>query len=223
MMDYLISTLVAAFPSTPQLLLTLLSPLLTFLLTCSMIPRITPYFLKARMFGLDLGKKGTSTESVQVPEAAGLVAGTVFLLFLLAVSASQPPSLPLISSLFSILFMMFLGFTDDVLDWPWRYKLVLPLLGCIPVCSCYSGSTSILLPSPVRHIVYASPLSSPLQALLEFVGVVLDPTSPHGLVDLNWLYVIEPAPYPARAPRLTPRAQVLRIHLPPVHLHDQRD
>jgi len=126
---------------------TLLSPFFTFSLTCALIPQVTPYLIRARLFGLDLGKKGTKSEAIQIPEAAGLVAGTVFLTALLLQiplssalgEGSSLPPLQLISSLFSILFMLMLGFTDDVLDWPWRYKLLLPLLGSIPVCACYDG------------------------------------------------------------------------------------
>jgi UDP-N-acetylglucosamine--dolichyl-phosphate N-acetylglucosaminephosphotransferase len=148
------------------------------------------------MFGMDLGKKGTARESVQVPEAAGLVAGTVFLSLLLLLipfypSPEESPSITLIASLFSILFMLMLGFTDDVLDWPWRYKLVLPLVGCIPVCACYSGSTSVLLPTVVRSVIYGdNAVSSLLSSLLTLLGVTLHPDSPHGLVDLHTLYYI---------------------------------
>lgn len=46
--------------------------------------------------------------------------------------------------------MIFLGFTDDVLDWPWRYKLVLPSVASLPLLCCYTGSTSIVVPIPLR-------------------------------------------------------------------------
>ena len=51
--------------------------------------------------------------------------------------------------------MLFLGFTDDVLDWPWRYKLFLPAFASIPLLSCYDGSTSIILPTFLRSLLYS--------------------------------------------------------------------
>ena len=49
--------------------------------------------------------------------------------------------------------MLFLGFTDDVLDWPWRYKLVLPTVASLPLLCCYNGSTSIVVPIPFRALL----------------------------------------------------------------------
>jgi len=57
------------------------------------------------------------------------------------------------SALLSICFMLFLGFTDDVLDWPWRYKLVLPTVASLPLLCCYNGGTSIVVPVPVRGLL----------------------------------------------------------------------
>jgi UDP-N-acetylglucosamine--dolichyl-phosphate N-acetylglucosaminephosphotransferase len=50
------------------------------------------------------------------------------------------------ASLLSICFMSFLGFSDDMLDLKWRYKLVLPMIASFPLIFAYTGSTSILLP-----------------------------------------------------------------------------
>lgn len=44
--------------------------------------------------------------------------------------------------------MLFLGFADDVLDIPWRVKLLLPSLASLPLLSAYSGGTGILVPKP---------------------------------------------------------------------------
>lgn len=49
--------------------------------------------------------------------------------------------------------MLFLGFTDDVLDWPWRYKLFLPSVASLPLLCCYNGSTSIVVPIPLRSLL----------------------------------------------------------------------
>lgn len=56
------------------------------------------------------------------------------------------------AALASICFMLFLGFADDVLDIPWRVKLLLPLLASLPLMVAYSGSTAILIPKPIRAL-----------------------------------------------------------------------
>ena len=43
-----------------------------------------------------------------------------------------------------------LGFADDVLDIPWRYKLIIPLFGILPVLVAYDGVTYVLLPNILR-------------------------------------------------------------------------
>ena len=42
--------------------------------------------------------------------------------------------------------MIFLGFSDDMLDLAWRYKLILPTIASFPLIVAYSGSTTILIP-----------------------------------------------------------------------------
>lgn len=49
--------------------------------------------------------------------------------------------------------MIFLGFSDDILDLRWRYKLVLPTIASIPLLIAYSGSTSILIPKFVSKFL----------------------------------------------------------------------
>ena len=39
------------------------------------------------------------------------------------------------AALATICFMLFLGFADDVLDIPWRVKLMLPALASLPLVS----------------------------------------------------------------------------------------
>lgn len=55
------------------------------------------------------------------------------------------------SALASISLMVFLGFADDVLDIPWRYKLVLPTVATLPIIAAYTGTTVILVPKPLRE------------------------------------------------------------------------
>lgn len=42
--------------------------------------------------------------------------------------------------------MIFLGWTDDILDLRWRYKLILPTIASLPLLMVYSGSTYLLIP-----------------------------------------------------------------------------
>jgi UDP-N-acetylglucosamine--dolichyl-phosphate N-acetylglucosaminephosphotransferase len=60
--------------------------------------------------------------------------------------------------------MLFLGFADDVLDIPWRVKLLLPALASLPLLTAYSGGTGIIVPKPLR-------LLAKLPAYLE-LGIV---------------------------------------------------
>lgn len=52
----------------------------------------------------------------------------------------------LASILISIVFMILLGFVDDILDLRWRYKLVLPAIASIPLVVAYPGYSAINLP-----------------------------------------------------------------------------
>ena len=51
---------------------------------------------------------------------------------------------------FSICFMTFLGFADDVLNLRWRYKLLLPTIASFPLLVAYSGITMVIVPEPLR-------------------------------------------------------------------------
>lgn len=57
------------------------------------------------------------------------------------------------SALFSICFMILLGFMDDTLELKWRYKLFLPTLASLPLLLSYSGSTTMYLPSPLNKLL----------------------------------------------------------------------
>lgn len=56
-----------------------------------------------------------------------------------------PPLLPRLvdynAALATVCFMLFLGFADDVLDIPWRVKLILPCVASLPLLIAYSGGT----------------------------------------------------------------------------------
>lgn len=62
----------------------------------------------------------------------------------------------MMASLFSVCFMLLLGFTDDVFDLRWRYKLFLPILASLPLLIEYYinfNSTTVLLPKQLRNIL----------------------------------------------------------------------
>ena len=52
----------------------------------------------------------------------------------------------------SITFMILLGFVDDVIDLRWRYKLIIPTVGTLPLLVAYTGITQVVIPRPVRFI-----------------------------------------------------------------------
>jgi UDP-N-acetylglucosamine--dolichyl-phosphate N-acetylglucosaminephosphotransferase len=131
-----------------------------FMTTSRLVPVIKTYTLRKGLSGKDLGKKGIAhLQDLEIPEALGIVPGAVFLVCLVgclvgfASSNSTGKLLDCNSALLSINFMLFLGFTDDVLDWPWRYKLFLPSVASLPLLCCYTGSTSILVPIPLRQFL----------------------------------------------------------------------
>ena len=49
------------------------------------------------------------------------------------------------------------GFADDVLDVPWRVKLLLPSIASLPLLIAYSGGTAVGVPKPLRALLSALP------------------------------------------------------------------
>ncbi|KAG7351665.1 glycosyl transferase family protein [Nitzschia inconspicua] len=165
-----------------------------FLMTNSLVPHIQQYTLRKGICGKDLGKRGTDRAEIPIPEALGIAPGTVFLVCLilcLVGYATQHPvkMLDVNSALLSICFMLFLGFTDDVLDWPWRYKLVLPTVASLPLLCCYNGSTSIVVPIPLRWmLVQDSQLTILGEVASQVIGI--DVATNGTTVDLGILYLV---------------------------------
>ena len=59
--------------------------------------------------------------------------------------------------------MVLLGFADDVMDVPRRYKTILPFIAALPVLAAYSGGTDVRLPLFVKeyigfNIIHLGPL-----------------------------------------------------------------
>ncbi|NXN23398.1 GPT acetylglucosaminephosphotransferase, partial [Nycticryphes semicollaris] len=156
----------AAWPAVP-LLINLGGSLLGFAATLTLIPAFKDRFLAARLFGEDLNKASRRP----VPEAQGVISGAVFLIILfcfipvpfLRCFVGEPCAafphdefVELIGSLLAICCMIFLGFADDVLNLPWRHKLLLPTMASLPLLMVYFtsfGNTTVVVPKPFRVLL----------------------------------------------------------------------
>lgn len=160
-----------------SILLNLGMSILAFMATFRLIPVVSQYMLKRDLFGFDVNKKGTPAGTLKVPESMGLIAGIVYLVIAISfwrlfvvdsfLSSSSPSHLSLQEfnvAFASICFMLFLGFVDDVLDIPWRIKLLLPAAAAMLLVMAYSGGTTVLIPKPFNM----------------FFGI--------RLLDLGWVY-----------------------------------
>ncbi|GFQ07669.1 UDP-n-acetylglucosamine--dolichyl-phosphate n-acetylglucosaminephosphotransferase [Phtheirospermum japonicum] len=140
-----------------------------FFITVNMIPVASKYVSRRNLFGYDINKKGTPDGSIKVPESLGIVVGIVFLVVTILFqyfnfTADSNWLVEYNAALASICFMILLGFVDDVLDVPWRVKLVLPSIAALPLLMAYAGHTTIIIPKP----------------LVPYVGLEI--------LDLGWIY-----------------------------------
>ncbi|ETO30405.1 hypothetical protein RFI_06714, partial [Reticulomyxa filosa] len=141
-----------------------------FFLTVWAIPILAKYTIK-KLYGKDINKKGTPEGEVPIPESLGIACGIVYLscgvvgqfwftdnpikvnfffishFFVLFVCVKKLVEYN--AALLSICFMILLGFVDDVLDIPWRYKLVIPALATLPLLIAYNGETTVHIPQNV--------------------------------------------------------------------------
>lgn len=169
---------------------------LGYLLTNPLITIVAEYTLRKGLSGKDMGKKGSASESKDIPEALGIVSGTVFLICTIVSQltfARTPQELVVYNSaLFSICFMIFLGFTDDTLDLKWRYKLILPSVASLPLLSAYSGNTAVYVPAPLRFLLVQA--TDPRQltvlgALIDRV-VTVDTAAQGAIVELGYVFLV---------------------------------
>ena len=127
-----------------------------------MIPNFMEMNLKKGLKGIDINKiedkkNLKDPDAKEVPESLGIVPSTVFLVasissqLFLKLDINQ--QLEYNASLLSICFMIFLGFTDDVVDLRWRYKLILPLFASFPLVLAYKGATNLVFPKFVKYII----------------------------------------------------------------------
>ncbi|GMP97579.1 hypothetical protein CsSME_00045777 [Camellia sinensis var. sinensis] len=129
-----------------------------FFLTLIMIPVASKYVLRRNLFGFDINKKGTPQGSVKVPESLGIAVGIVFLVLAILFQYFNFTSdsnwlVEYNAALASVCFMILLGFVDDVLDVPWRVKLLLPSIAALPLLMAYAGHTTIIIPKPLAGYI----------------------------------------------------------------------
>jgi len=126
-----------------------------FLTAYNIIPSVAAMTAQAGMSGKDLNKK----DGKIIPEGLGIVTGTVYLVAAILFQVFQSfqfhnESLAEYNAaLTSICFMLLLGFSDDVLNLRWRYKLLLPAVATLPLLVAYAGGTAVVVPIPLRFIL----------------------------------------------------------------------
>jgi UDP-N-acetylglucosamine--dolichyl-phosphate N-acetylglucosaminephosphotransferase len=129
----------------------LLPPIALLLTARYAVPFIASKTLARGIAGKDINKQSTTS----IPEAVGLASGIVFVATL-AISQLDAHSHTLRADInaavHSISLMMLLGFADDVLDIPWRYKIMLPFVAALPLVTSYSGGTGVVVPIPISNI-----------------------------------------------------------------------
>ena len=149
-------------PFLNSIILSQIFSIIGFLVTYYMIPIFKEMTLKAGLFGIDINKclnykDEKDPDRKIIPESLGIVPGFVFL----AVSITSQTFMKLTllqqlefnAALLSICFMILLGFSDDVLDLRWRYKLVLPFVASLPIIFSYGGATNIVFPKFISNII----------------------------------------------------------------------
>ena len=85
--------------------------------------------------------------------------------------------------------MLFLGFTDDVLEWPWRYKLFLPSVASLPLLCCYEGSRTVVVPIPIRSYLMTNGVYTRLGELINRF-VIVDANADGAIVNLGMFYLL---------------------------------
>ncbi|RHY28435.1 hypothetical protein DYB32_005980 [Aphanomyces invadans] len=159
----------------------------------------------AKLSGKDLCKKGTPAGEIPIPEALGIVSGSVFVAILTVLSffvefnqASMRWGIVSIAAMISLGYvgsMLHLHlqtaqpvalcrFCDDLLDLKWRHKLLFPPLATIPVLLHYSGVTAVVMPSFVRGIIGQGGVFHPI------LSIFFNVTEHGDIVDLGYVYYV---------------------------------
>lgn len=166
--------------------------IISYCLTIYLIPIVANYTKSRGLSGKDMGKRGSKEENELIPESLGLVCGITFLMctissqLLFAKNSEQLVTYN--SALFSICFMIFLGFIDDTLDLKWRYKLILPTIASLPLLSAYSGSTALYVPEPLSYIFMYDHKLTTLGSIINTI-VVVDTEANGNIIELGYLFL----------------------------------
>jgi len=125
---------------------------LGFFIAFRLIPYVAYKCLNnGELFGRDINK---DLPDLKVPESQGVGIGIVYILIVLF---TQPFFNDMLreynAAITSVVFMLFLGFVDDVLDVRWREKIILSFLATLPLLVTYNGPTDIIVPKPLRSIL----------------------------------------------------------------------
>ena len=92
------------------------------------------------------------------------------------------------SALFSVCFMIFLGFTDDTLELKWRYKLILPTIASLPLLVAYSGPTAVIVPKPFQYLLMEGNNLTALGRALDLV-VTVDTNAQGSIIELGYFFL----------------------------------
>ena len=149
-----------------SILLLLVLGILCYHTTSNLVPVAMRTCKRNHLHGIDVNKSGTSPGELIIPESIGIVAGCVTLVSMVLYFSSSnfPPcsGSGYIAAMTSICFMLFLGFGDDVLDIPWRYKLLFPAIASLPLIAIYDGPTAVLVPLPVQNLLQLYSIHTPV-------------------------------------------------------------
>ena len=96
------------------------------------------------------------------------------------------------AALATICFMLFLGFADDVLDIPWRVKLLLPAVASLPLVLAYGGGTGVSVPKPLVALGIPSYIELGLLYRCYIVALAVFAT--------NSINILAGAPFPRGSP-----------------------
>lgn len=120
-----------------------------YLVVNSLIPQLSPFFIKRGLFGKDMSKINNPI----IPETLGIVPAIVYLfimiLYIPFLFNNDSNISSFLGSLLSIQSMILLGLLDDLFDIKWRHKFFLPAISSIPLLIVYFkefNKTSILIP-----------------------------------------------------------------------------
>jgi UDP-N-acetylglucosamine--dolichyl-phosphate N-acetylglucosaminephosphotransferase len=178
------------------LLLAAFTSVLAYATTARLIPIVARRTLgKRNMFGLDINKKGTKMGEIAIPEALGLASGCAVLVslvigrtlhtaFILDNSGESEHN----AALATIGFMLFLGFVDDVLDLPWRAKMILPGFAATMLAQSYQGSTSIVVPRMFRENMRSVLGALDSVPIVRYI-VTMKVDMKSGLMDVGYIYI----------------------------------